>query len=80
MPNEKACKQLISTGVGNDIFDFFTDLLPEAGFLTNKISEQLQINMETELLSPEEFAEYKKNYWMPDGLRAMVICFMGSKK
>lgn len=70
----------MALGVLNDTVDLLGDFIPLADVLVNKISEQTQIHKETEVFSPEEFAEYKKLYFLPDGLRAMVFCFMESRR
>ena len=79
MPTKEVCRDLISTGVGNDLADVFTDLIPDLGLFSNKISEKIEIDTEG-MLTPEEFKQDREMYELPDGLRAIILCMKNSRQ
>ena len=79
MPSEDNCKKLIGLGVVSDIIDL-VEIIPVAGKIIDSITDQVMINTELELLTPEEFNRYRRYYALPASIRAMLFCYINDKK
>ena len=63
----------------HDVITLAGDIIPGVDAIVNRIIDYNQIHLEREAFTNDEFDAYKSLYWMPDGLRAYVYCYMKSE-